>query len=115
MMIRAAGSLVAPFRVVILVDPVLARPPLLKAALGENLVPEMPLTHIGCAVTGIVEQLGHGLDVRAKTDVVMQAAVLMRPGAGHDARPRGRADGLGIVAAVKDDAFGSELIPHGDA
>src|SRR5262249_40015262 len=74
-------------------------------------VAEVPLAHVGGAVARIIEQLGHYFHVRAEMDIVVKAAVLMRPSPRHYAGASGRADGLRIVAAVEDDALGSQLVP----
>ncbi len=110
--VAAARALVFVIAVVLRVA-VLHGDPLFEPVLGEDLVAEVPLAHVGGAVVGVGDELVETRGLRAERDVVGDAAALVGPEAGHDGAARGRGDGLGDVGLVEHVALGGELVEVG--
>jgi len=103
---------VAPFAIVAAVA-VLDTPPLLESVLGEDLVAEMPFAEIARGVIGVPEEFRKDGYVLRQGDVVLGAAVHVRPEAGHNGRARGCADRLADVGIAKHHGLGRQTVQIG--
>jgi len=66
---------------------ILDRDPVAKTVLGEYLIAEVPLAHVGAFVVGVVEQFGQAACRRRQGNVVGGAAGGVGPQARQDRRP----------------------------
>jgi len=114
-MVVIASCLLIAFGAVVLNVVVLNGNPLLETMLGEDLVAQMPLSHVGAPVIRIAQEFGETGGGFGKGDVVFQDTAGVGPEARHDCRARRRANRLGHVCLFENDALRSQTVQIRDA